>query len=103
MSCCIYPSHQAAETPQTAASAAKKERDLKITAFVLGLLALLLSAASFALFGFGTLSPTWMGGLGMFPYLGGAVLGFIAVGLVIGMGVTFAISSVKQVQQERVH
>lgn len=73
-------------------------RDARITAFVLGMLSLFLFALSFVFFGIGTLPPTTLMGLGMFPYLGGALLNFTALGLVFGTLVFVAISSVRSCQ-----
>ena len=79
-----------------------ERRDARITAFVLGMLSLLLFALSFVFFGLGTLPPTTLMGLGMFPYLGGALLNFTALGLVLGTLVFVAISSVRSCDQDSV-
>lgn len=78
-----------------------KERDARITAFVLGMISIFLLAAAFVLFGLGTLSPTFLLGLGVFPYLGGAFLSFVAVGICIGMLIFFAVAAVQNCQKEQ--
>jgi hypothetical protein len=78
-----------------------KERDARITAIALGLLAVFLFAASFVLFGMGTLSPTTLMGLGMLPYLGGALLSCIGIGIVCGMFLFGIISAVRNCHKEQ--
>jgi Trk-type K+ transport system membrane component len=81
-------------------SYSNKERDARITAIVLALLSLFLLAAAFVLFGVGTLPPTAMMGLGMFSYLGGVFLGFVALGILTGSFVFVAITAVRTSQRE---
>jgi len=78
-----------------------QERDARITALVLGFLTLFLFACSAILFGLGTLSPTFLMGLGIFPYFGGAVLSFIALGILCGTLVFVAIASVRSCQKKK--
>ncbi len=75
-------------------------KNARITALVLGFISLLLFSAGYALFGMGTLSPTFLVGLGLFPYLAGALLTFIGLGLIIGMLVFVAIAAVRTSQKE---
>jgi NADH:ubiquinone oxidoreductase subunit 6 (subunit J) len=103
-SCCIadpQPVYRVADIKNEIDHIRRKEVDFRTTAFVLVLLGLLLSAGSFVLFGLGTLSPTALNGLGIFPYLGGAVLGFVAVGIFVGAFICLVLSSVKQSQKEK--
>ena len=80
-----------------------KARNARITALALGFISLFLFAGSFVLFGMGTLSPNFLMGLGIFPYLGGALLSFIAVGILCGMLIYAAIASVRVCQKEHWH
>ncbi len=82
-------------------SAQVGERDAWISALVLVFLALFFTAGASTLYGLGTLSPTSMSGLGLFPYLGGGVLGFLAVGMVLGSFIFIVLSSIRHCQKER--
>jgi hypothetical protein len=64
------------------------------------LITVFLIAISCILFGVGTLSPTFLMGLGIFPYLGGALLSFVALGVLCGMFIYAAISAVRTCQKE---
>lgn len=81
--------------------AQRTARDSSITALVLGLLSLFLLAAAFVLFGLGTLSPTHFMGLGIFPYLGGTLLSFVALGVVLGMVIFAARAAVHSCRKEQ--
>jgi hypothetical protein len=77
-----------------------QERDARVTAFVLGFLALFLFGAAAILFGMGTLSPTFLMGLGMFPYLGGVILSFMSLGILCATFIYVVIASVRSCQKE---
>ncbi len=78
-----------------------KARDARITAIILSLLTLFLYASSFVLYGVGTISPTALLGLGIFPYLGGALFNFVGIGLLCGSVIFAAISGVQTCRKEK--
>jgi hypothetical protein len=78
-----------------------KARNARITALALCFISLFLFTAAFVLWGMGTLSPTFMMGLGIFPYLGGALLSYIALAVHIGMLAFAAIALVRTCQRDK--
>lgn len=64
----------------------RSARDARITSLALGMLALCLIALSYICFGVGTLPAEQISGLGSFPYLGGSLMSFVAIGLLCGSG-----------------
>jgi hypothetical protein len=77
-----------------------KAHNARITAIALGFLTIFLLAGSFVLFGLGTLPPTFLMGLGVLPYLGGAFLSFVALGVLFGMLIFIALAAVRTSQKE---
>ena len=104
MCCGSSPSSEKVEDRQILAEKIKvyahQERDAQITAFALGILALFLFALSFFLIGVGTLPPTLVMGLGLFPYLGGVLLSYIAIGIVCSTLIFGVIAGVRSYQKE---
>lgn len=78
-----------------------RARDLRITAFATAMITVFILAVSYALFGLGSLPPTTLMGLGMFPALGGTFLGFLAIGTAVSSFVFLAISGVESDQKRK--
>jgi len=74
-------------------------QDLRITTFALAMIAIALMGISYGLFGAGTLPPTALNGLGMFPYFGGIFLSFVTIGLVFSSLITLALSGIESYQK----
>lgn len=73
----------------------RKARDLRITAFAVFLIGVLLFALCFALLGVGILPPTSIFGLGMVSTLGGFFFGMVGGLLVCGAAVTGVVSYIQ--------
>ena len=101
LSCCSIH-HKNNEDPRDIEYAklvhAHKAQNSRITALALSMITLFLFAVSFVLFGLGTLSPTFLMGLGMFPYLGGAFLSFLGLGTLCGAIAFAALSAIRTCQ-----
>ncbi|MCC5831639.1 MAG: hypothetical protein JJU12_01160 [Chlamydiales bacterium] len=76
----------------------RKARDARITAFALTIVALVFMSLAFALFGASTLPPEVTMGLGMFPYLGGTLIGTMGIAVFMGALAHMAIASVRDCQ-----
>lgn len=104
MFCCsrsTYPQEILNIDPDKAISKLEnKARDARITAIVLSMITLFLFAAAFTLYGVGTLSPTALMGLGMFPYLGGVLINFVGLGVLCGSVLFATIYGIRNCQKE---
>lgn len=78
-----------------------KDQDARITGIALSMISLFLFAGACVLFGMGTLPPTTLMGLGMLPYLGGAFLSFLSLGIFSGALVFGAIAAVRTCQKDQ--